>query len=376
MRSVFITALVFFMSGPCVVRAGGWDPQPSDYISAAFFYAARFCTEERDLPSCDDLVAQKKDLPSLVAAAYGMRAQTRIVLGDFAGAQTDIAKVRASAPQKAWAESLQSSLTQAAANPLHALLAACDIEADPAKRIADCTELIDKPTAFPGHPFDAYFARSKAYLAAGEFAAARSDIDRAVQGDPQDLRYVTQDIVVAFGSGDYQGAYAKTQQIRAKQPKAPADLIMLQAQLAYLLGYHAVAIDDFFAAKHGFSFLGISGVPPIYWATILRSEDHEDTSTGLLIITDQIDPRDYVVKIAQYLLGKISPQALVAAADVGPKQSRSRRLCAGYFIIGHQSWLTGDKAAARVAFQNAIQTNEYDMAEYHASKMLLAKIGS
>jgi lipoprotein NlpI len=343
---------------------------PSETISAAVDFDAKSCLGNLDLSACDDLILQMKGRQRQSALAYGERAETRITLGDLAGGQSDIAEAIRLDPQNEHLPRIQARIAEIIKDPQRDVRFACNLETDLSKRIDACTQLVTQPASSPDQQLKDYEARGRAYFAAGNFAAANADMDKALQGSPQNIHFIKSKILVTLGSGDYQAALTQTNDALAKLPKPTLDLSLLKGQLAYLLGYHSMAIHNILVSMH----IDARDAGPAYWLAILRPEDHEDVTNDLLRFNEELDPREYLVQIARFQLGKMTPQALISAADNGPARSRQRRLCQGYFNIGHQAWLAGDAGAARTAFKNALQTNQYDMVEYHAAKMLLTKV--
>jgi lipoprotein NlpI len=202
------------------------------------------------------------------------------------------------------------------------------------------------------------------------FPEAQNDITQAAAANPKGFAALYAAIELDYTTGNYQAALSKTQDALAKIPAPPMELALKEGQLSYLLGYHSLAIRKFMTAIHA----DPNSPRPGYWSSLLRLEDHEDATIDFHRIVSQVGTRAYLGKVGLFQLGRMAPEALITAANAFPDQQRQRRLCLAYFIIGHQAWLTGDKAAAKQAFQNALQTNQPRMIEYQASKVLLQKI--
>jgi lipoprotein NlpI len=367
---LLILAFIAFHLDMTHAQAQSRDTLPSEGISAAVAFDVTSCIGGLDLSACDDLIAQVKGQGRPTAKAYAARAQARAILDDLPGAQSDIAKAVTLDPQNEILLHVQAEVARIASDPQHDLVFACNLGTDLSKRLDACTQLVAVPRLSPEQRWNYYVDRARAYFAAGNFVAASADVDKALQGNPRNIKYIKAKISITVGSGDYQAALTQTNDALAKLPKPTLDLSLLKGQLAYLMGHHTMAIEEILASMR----VDSKDAGPVYWFTILRTEDHEDATNDLLRFNEELDARDYYVKIARFLLGKMTSQALISAAHDGPPLSSQRRLCEGYFTIGHQAWLVGDLAAARTAFKDALQTNQYDMIEYHAAKMLLGKI--
>ncbi|HVJ42103.1 MAG TPA: hypothetical protein VM639_11420 [Dongiaceae bacterium] len=329
------------------------------------------CQTNADLTSCDEMIAKAdpRDEREL-AISYATRAGMRADIGDFSGAVSDIEKARSFVPPNPALEAIIQVLTSLAHAP-KGLAVACSIEsAAPRQRVDACSQLIDSTSGTPDVKFYYYAARATAYFDLGDIAKARADIGTSLAARPDNADFVAEDISFDYGAGDYQTALAKAEEALRQLRRPPVALALLPGQLAYLMGYHSMAIQRMTAAIHADPY----DLGPSYWISLLRQEDHEDVTHNFQRMIDSFGDRAFPSKIALLLLGKLSPQMLVEAAQSLPLPIRQQRLCTAYFTIGHQAWLANDKPAAMTAFQNALQTDQSRMIEYQASKVLLQKI--
>jgi lipoprotein NlpI len=81
---------------------------------------------------------------------------------------------------------------------------------------------------------------------------------------------------------------------------------------------------------------------------------------------EQANP--FYTKLDNFLLGKISEQDLLAAADSVDEKKRPEQRGEAWYYVGLKRLLNNDKAGAAEAFRKAVATgekatNEYDFAE-------------
>lgn len=327
------------------------------------------CGYDIDLKACDEMVAQTNDGDqSLKAGAYALRALARVKTADLAGARSDVSAAQKLDPRNeflAKPQELLADLTE----PQLDLKLICDLDQAPAEQRVDaCTQLIGGKAGTTRQIAAYYARRAEAQIDLGAFASAQDDITTALRDNPRNAAFNAVAIELAYAKGDYGAALEATH--KASAAGVTMEYALWEGQLAYLLGYHAVAIREFMDAIH----VDYQSPLPGYWASLLRLEDHEDSTRDFHRIADDVGSRSYLGKIGLFLLGKMSPQALIEAADAFPASLREERLCMAYFNIGHQAWLAGDTTAAKQAFESALQTNQYRQIEYQTSKMLLQKL--
>lgn len=332
--------------------------------------AMQICATDIDLTACDEMIAKLGSQDkAFMSDAYATRAIARISLGDIAGGSSDAAKLTAVAPGDDRLAAIHQLLDDRSA-PQQDLKILCLGEyAPPAKRVDACTVLIGAHGSTARQELDYYAARARAHLRTGDFAGAQADIQKPLQSDPGNLVFLTDSIVFTYATGDYVTARQMAQDAMKKTTE-PKQYALIKGHMAYLIGYHSLAIQELLTAQK----LDSDTAETTYWVSLLRLEDHEDVAHNLMTLLDQLGPDNRLAKTAQFLLGKISADKLIADAKARPEPVRSARLCQAYFNIGHQAWLGGDNRAAAEAFRNAVQTNQYRLMEYQTAKMLLKRI--
>jgi lipoprotein NlpI len=83
---------------------------------------------------------------------------------------------------------------------------------------------------------------------------------------------------------------------------------------------------------------------------------------------------DWPAKIGDFLIGQITEQELLAAAEnVDDKQDREHH-CEAYFYIGSKRLITGDKAGAVACFEKCLATGVQDFNEYQSAKAELRNL--
>ena len=84
---------------------------------------------------------------------------------------------------------------------------------------------------------------------------------------------------------------------------------------------------------------------------------------------------DWPVKVASFLLGRMSESDLVAAAgSTDTRQDRGQR-CEAWFYAGLKRLLLGDKTVAAGCFNKSVATEAKTWLEYHFAQVELKALG-
>lgn len=329
------------------------------------------CDYDLDLAACDAMIKQPDDSGEVSRGdLFALRAKTLIETAGLAEAASDLADLQKTEPTSPLLPELQRMLATLA-EPQRDLKVSCILEIDPPqKRLEACSQLIAGNTGTASELVTYHASRAEAEMDIGDLDQAEADIAQIQQSAPDSIAATAALIELATVKGDYQTALALSEKAVTDHAKPAMGYMLWQAQFSYLLGNHSQAIRQFMTAIHA----DFQSPLPHYWSSLLRLEDHEDATIDFHRIVTDVGTRTYLGKIGLFQLDQMSPQALLDAANAFPPALREKRLCVAYFIIGHKAWLAADKAAAKQAFLNALQTNQSRMVEFQASKMLLKKI--
>jgi len=80
--------------------------------------------------------------------------------------------------------------------------------------------------------------------------------------------------------------------------------------------------------------------------------------------------------LKQHRLGEMTDAELIARVDKMTGPAAASNVCDGYFSVGHRNAVEGNVAAARQAFQIAVERCQVVAFEHHAAKAWLKQLGS
>ncbi|HWB59010.1 MAG TPA: tetratricopeptide repeat protein [Chthoniobacteraceae bacterium] len=89
----------------------------------------------------------------------------------------------------------------------------------------------------------------------------------------------------------------------------------------------------------------------------------------------KMTPGDWPVKVAGHLLGTVSEEALLAAANSSDPKTDGDQHCEAWFYTGEKRLLAGDKAGAIDHFHKCIATGRTDFVEYEMARAELKNLG-
>ena len=201
----------------------------------------------------------------------------------------------------------------------------------------------------------------------GDKAAAIADYTRAITLDPKNVNAHNNRGTLKQNGGDIAGALADFSRAIEINPLEP-DPYYNRGAIYFLKHDWKKALADL--RRHDELNEEDEDAPPLIWVAQARLGEKEAADRGLSSFVadhpEQADP--FYTKIDNFLLGKMSEQDLLAAADSVEEKNRPEQQCEAWYYAGLKRLLNGDRAGAAEAFRKAVATsekttNEYDFAE-------------
>ena len=210
-----------------------------------------------------------------------------------------------------------------------------------------------------------------------DFDKAITDFDHAVQLNPNQVEVYNYRGVIKARKGDIEGAIADFDRAVERDPKYPH---------AYLnRGIARQTKSDFAGALSDYirySELGLQGLPNNYvslyiWLVRIRQNGIAEANKELSSYLEQrrdASAGDWVYKIGEFLLDKMSEADLFVAAN-SPEAGKRRRLCDAWYFSGMKRVLTGEKRAASNNFIKCLATHTLT-SEYLLAQSELRTLGA
>jgi tetratricopeptide (TPR) repeat protein len=318
------------------------------------------CGQQRVLIACDDLV-KMPDLNDVVRAnAYGTRAGVLAELGRTDDAKRDIDEALKLDPENKAALLFKMYLLGGGSDA-----ATCETEMGPAARLNACDAELARDRGTPAEAF-ALDHRAEALAGASRYSEALADLDKADRLRPGRIDGDLHRINVLTLSGDYATALGKAKAAVADSIVEDENLLGAEGELLYLTGDRDGAVKAYDAAYKA----NDKTVMAKFWSAIIRLELHQSASVDLQTLLGHPMMSPLGAAIIRMRLQQAGQAPVLSEA----KLSGPTAPCIAYFNIGHDAWLRGDKAAARTALQQAVDTGRRELREYRAAKLLLVKL--
>lgn len=237
--------------------------------------------------------------------------------------------------------------------------------------VAEATRLIQfQPTA------EYYYARALARLHKDDPKGAIDDCAAALKEDALLTKARTLRGYALLVGGDAQAGLAEyAAAIQAKPSDAEGYLGRAGAHLR--MERWKEALDDLQSARkfnRGVSSnleqqAYIAALTSLVQTRLGRKEAAAEEAKAFRVVLKDLqkDPsRNHLLSLPLYLAGELSDAELIRAAEAA-RARKSQALCEVHFFIGERKLLSGDKAGARAAFRNCLDTGaggtfEYDLA--------------
>jgi lipoprotein NlpI len=110
------------------------------------------------------------------------------------------------------------------------------------------------------------------------------------------------------------------------------------------------------------------------WKAMIQRSSGDDLGAVATLADAQQKFSDWPRPVIDFMAGKIDAPALRRAGQTGTAYEQKQRRCEIEFYIGAQAAASGDKAQARAAFQQALETRIYEYIEYMVAPAFLASL--
>lgn len=318
------------------------------------------CGLQHVLIACDDLV-KMPDLNDIVRSnAYAARAGTLTRLGRAEDAKHDLDAALRLDPNNRQAVMFKTLLLGGGLDG-----ATCEESEDSAARLKACDAELARDHGTPAEAF-ALDKRAAALADAGRYSEALADLDKADRLRPGRIDGDLHRIIVLTLSSDYPNALSKAKTAVADSIVEDENLLGAEGELLYLTGDRDGAVKAYDAAYKA----NDKTVMAKFWSAIIRLELHQSASVDLQALLGHPMMSPFGAAIIRMRLQQAGQAPVMSEA----KLSGPTAPCIAYFNIGHDAWLRGDKAAARAALQQAVDTGRKELREYRAAKLLLTKL--
>jgi lipoprotein NlpI len=235
-----------------------------------------------------------------------------------------------------------------------------------AEAIADYTQAI----ALDPNYKEAYYQRGSIEGQAAHFEDAARDFSAVIKIDPKYAPAHYNLGHVDYFQGNLDGAMSEVNLALSLNPRFPYSYF-IRGLIQHAQGERSKALSDFRdSAGLGFAYGSI-------WTYVAEMEDNQpdQAKTDLsdaLTKTHAFQPDDWPSQIANFLLGKMSSDQLLAKAKLGDPSSAQSRLCEAWFYVGESRRLAGDAAGAKDAFAKSTATGSKGSEEFVESNRELA----
>ncbi len=210
----------------------------------------------------------------------------------------------------------------------------------------------------------AFVGRGFAAQQKQNLAAALADYNRAIELDPNDANTYNNRGVVKLSKLDQEGALADFSRSIELNPKG-APPYGNRGILFLVRGDLSASLTDLrqkckLEQNQDYTHLYI-------WLVRTQQNEHQHADDELaeyLKNRTQGAADDWPVKLANFLLGKISEQEFLAGVSSSDAKRQSARRCEAYFFAGMKRLVQADKTNAADYFRKCVATNEKTYKEY------------
>jgi tetratricopeptide (TPR) repeat protein len=216
---------------------------------------------------------------------------------------------------------------------------------------------------------EAFYNRGSAYLAKGVHDRAVADFDRAIALDPTFAAALASRGLAHDAMGDAGRAVADYD---AALRLAPGDgpgsplLYRLRGYLGFRMANYAAATSDLAHVVRQQP----ADAYPVLWLYLARARAGDRDATSRMRANARgLKSTDWPFPVTELLVGKRTPQQTLSSAKSPAEQ------CEAQFYIGEWHLLRRDRAAARRAWETAVDTCPKSLAEYAGAVAELKRLG-
>jgi Flp pilus assembly protein TadD len=231
-------------------------------------------------------------------------------------------------------------------------------------RFPEARAAFEKAAQLDSRNPDIVFQRGISYIGLGDFEKAKLEVKRALL-TKEDGAFYEKLGEIELARGDLESA--KTALERGRKADAGRQSLILAA-VNYFVGAKDEAAGQ--AAAAGDDPTGA------LWIAVIRQAQGDAAGAAAALEAGRAAAGDaWPGPIFDLLSGARSLAKARAAAKDKDDDTEFRQLCALNFFAGEWAYLSGDKEAARAAFQAAVATRAYYTLEFAAAKARLANMG-
>jgi tetratricopeptide (TPR) repeat protein len=214
-----------------------------------------------------------------------------------------------------------------------------------------------------------FYNRGSAYLAKGAPESAVADFDRAVALDPKFAAALGSRGLAHDAMGDAGHAVADYDAaLRLSPGDDPKNqpLYRLRGYLSFRMANYAAATSDLVHVVRQQP----ADAYPVLWLYLARARTGERDATSRMRANARgLKAADWPFPVTELLLGRRTPQQTLSSAKTPAER------CEAHFYIGEWHLLRRDGAAARRAWETAIDTCPKSLAEYAGAVAELKRLG-
>ena len=213
--------------------------------------------------------------------------------------------------------------------------------------------------------------RGKAALDAGDTTAAIADFDRSLTVAPDQAGVYGFRGNAKLYAGDLDGAAADQAVAVRKNPTNPiahSDLGFVR----FFQGRYADALRHFDAAlRLAPTFRHLH---PWRLEALRETGGNPESDPGITLALDNGgNGVDWVVRVLQFQLGRLTGEELLGKIDDASEQAASAQRCEAHYFIGRSREAAGDADGAREAYRLAVETGRKNLSAFRGAKIALGE---
>lgn len=220
---------------------------------------------------------------------------------------------------------------------------------------------------------EAYKIRSQAYDDQGDIQHALEDIRMAIKLNPDNVEYILSEADTLLGDSQFAAAnqlYEQAIQMGKSSGANVRNAFRAYGESLHYLGQHDKAKEMLDEALHQES--GTGAMYTAIWRYIASGSDADATTTLQSTMSD-IQDRSWPYPVGELLLGKMTPEQLINAANSQDKGVREDQYCEAYFYLGQKYLLDKNQEKAKESFQKSLDQGVMPFVESNFSLYELGK---
>ena len=217
---------------------------------------------------------------------------------------------------------------------------------------------------------DAYYHRGCLYGEKGDFDAASRDFLQVVKIDPHYAPAHYQNGHVLYFRGNLSGASEEMDNAIRINADSPYPYF-IRGLIRNVQGRRLDALGDFQKS------FGLGYAAAAFWVWAMQNESGlaegaKQDLTSARAKPDKFQPGAWPTHIADFLLGKLSEDQMVAKAKTDNADDTAQQTCQAWFYAGMARRVAGDEPGARAAFTKAVATGSKSSEEFVEAQRILA----